>query len=140
MTDDDIEALGRDIIARQPFAADIGVELVALSLGKSELRLGLEARHTQHLGMAHGGVVATLADMALAFAGGPLMGEGSVTQEFKINYLRPGKGEALVARAEVVGSGRSQAVVRADVFAVSDGAEKLCATAQGTIMRAASRS
>ena len=67
--------------------------------------------------------------------GGP---ETLVVEE--IDEPTPGKGEALVARAEVVGSGRSQAVVRADVFAVSGGTEKLCATAQGTIMRAASRS
>lgn len=135
MTDDEVWTLGQDILARQPFSAELGVELVSLSLGKSELRLPLETRHTQHLGMAHGGVVATLADMALAFAGGPLMGEGSVTQEFKINFLRPGKGEALAAKAEVIGSGRNQAVVRADVFVTADGHEKLCATAQGTIMR-----
>jgi uncharacterized protein (TIGR00369 family) len=137
MTPEEAEAIGRDILARQPFSTALGVELVALEVGACELRLPLAERHTQHLGMAHGGVIASLADMALAFAGGLLMGEGSVTQEFKINFLRPGKGEALVARSEVIGSGRNQAVVRADVLSVDKGAEKLCATAQGTIMRAA---
>ncbi|MGR3364720.1 MAG: PaaI family thioesterase [Maritimibacter harenae] len=137
MTDDEVEAMGRDILARQPFSQMLGAELVSLALGRSELRMALEERHTQHLGMAHGGVISSLADMALAFAGGPMMGDGAVTQEFKINFLRPGTGDALVARAEVVGSGRSQAVVRSDVFVIRDGEEKLCATAQGTIARGA---
>lgn len=137
MTDAEIEAVGRDILARQPFSRDLGVEIVRLAKGRAELRLALHERHTQHLGMAHGGVVASLADMALAYAGGLLLGEGSVTQEFKINFMRPAMGEMLVARAEVVGSGKTQAVVRADVFVQADWAEKLCASAQGTIMRAA---
>lgn len=137
MTDAEIEKLGRDILARQPFSQNLGVEMVSMGVGRAELRLPIHDDLTQHLGMVHGGVIATLADMALAFTGGPVMGEGSVTQEFKINYLRPGKGDALVARGEVIASGRNQAVVRADVLVVDGGEEKLCATAQGTIMRAA---
>lgn len=59
----------------------------------------------------------------------------SLTLEFKINYLRPAKGVRLIARARVVGSGKTQAVCQCDVFAVADGEEKLCATAQGTIWK-----
>lgn len=137
MTDAEIEAFGRKILTQQPFSVLLGTEVLSMSHGKAELRVPLEERLTQHLGMAHGGAVASLADMALAFAGGPLMGDGAVTQEFKINYVRPGKGEALIGRGEVVAAGKSQAVVRADVFAVAGGEEKLCATAQGTITRSA---
>jgi uncharacterized protein (TIGR00369 family) len=56
-----------------------------------------------------------------------------VTSEFKINYLRPAVGERLLARAEAVHHGKSQAVCRCEVFAVQGGQEKLCAVAQGTI-------
>ena len=58
-----------------------------------------------------------------------------LTSEMKINYVRPGVGERLVARAEAVAVSRQQAVCRCDVFAVADGVEKLCAVAQGTIVR-----
>jgi uncharacterized protein (TIGR00369 family) len=57
-----------------------------------------------------------------------------VTSEYKINYLRPALGESLIARATVLYAGKSQAVCRCDVLAVTAGAEKLCATAQGTIV------
>lgn len=135
---DQVTDIGRALLARQAFSVELGVELVSLEMGgKAELRLDLKEHHMQHLGMAHGGVVATLADMGLAFAGGMVMGERAVTAEFKINYLRPGIGEALIARGEVVSAGRVQAVVRCDVFAVKDGEEKLCAAAQGTIMASA---
>jgi len=56
-----------------------------------------------------------------------------VTSEFKINYVRPALGDAIVARATAVYVGKNQAVCRCDVFAVDGGKESLCATAQGTI-------
>nr|WP_255553697.1 PaaI family thioesterase [Maritimibacter sp. DP1N21-5] len=115
----------------------LGVELVSIARGRSELRMPITNSHKQHMGFTHGGAVASLADMALAYAGGPMMGGGAVTQEFKINFLRPGIGETLIARGEVIGAGKMQAVVRADVLVLAEGAEKLCATAQGTIMKAA---
>jgi uncharacterized protein (TIGR00369 family) len=131
----DLGAFGRKVLAQQPFSQLVGIELDFLEMGRAGLSLKLRPEHLQQHGVAHGGVVATLADLGLAYAGGPLMGESAMTAEFKINYVRPGTGEKLVARAEVVAHGRAQAVVRCDVFAVTSGAEKLCATAQGTIAR-----
>ena len=55
------------------------------------------------------------------------------TSELKVNYLRPARGDWLVARAETLHCGRTQAVCRCEVYAVADGVEKLCAAAQGTI-------
>ncbi len=133
MSDAEIEALGRKILAAQPYSQSLGTKIVSMGMGRAELCIPIHDGLTQHLHMVHGGVIATLADMALAFAGGPIMGEGAVTQEFKINFLRPGKGDRLIARGMVVASGRTQAVVRADVFVVVAGEERLCATAQGTI-------
>jgi acyl-coenzyme A thioesterase PaaI-like protein len=55
--------------------------------------------------------------------------------EFKINLLRPAKGKSFVATAEVIKSGRTLTVARADVVSV-DEAEKreLIATMQATII------
>lgn len=83
----------------------------------------------------HGGVVSYAADNALTYAGGTMLDWAVVTSEFKINYLRPAVGERLIARAEAVYAGKSQAVCRCDVFMVVNGDEKLCAVAQGTIAR-----
>jgi uncharacterized protein (TIGR00369 family) len=81
-------------------------------------------------------VLAYLADNALTYAGGSVLGTACVTLEMKINYLKPGKGERLTARARVAGSGKQQAVCQCDVFAIDTaGEETLCAVAQGTIWK-----
>ncbi|RCW72730.1 PaaI family thioesterase [Pseudorhodoferax soli] len=128
-------AFGRQALASQPFSQLLGAELTALQAGVVELQLQLPltAQLQQQHGFAHGGVLSYLADNALTFAGGTALRVPVVTAEFKINYLRPGIGERLVARARAVHVGRSQAVCSCEVFALQDGAEKLCALAQGTI-------
>jgi uncharacterized protein (TIGR00369 family) len=130
-------AMGRDILAKQPFSVLLGAELAALAPGQVELQLALRPEHLQQNGFAHGGVVSYLADTALTFAGGTAMQVPVVTSEFKINYVRPAVGERLVARASADAVSKTQAVCRCEVFAVKDGAEKLCALAQGTIVRLA---
>lgn len=125
---------GRRVLAEQPFSVLIGSALDRLEAGQAELSLTLRDDHLQQHGFAHGGVVSYLADNALTYAGGTVLGD-SVTLEFKINYVRPAIGEKLIARARVKASGKSQAVCDCDVFAARDGAEKLCATAQGTIWK-----
>lgn len=124
--------LGRKILADQPFSVLLGTELTRFEKGHAELRLALRADHRQQHGFAHGGVVAYLADNALTYAGGSALGD-VVTLEMKINYVRPAVGEMLIARADVLSAGKTQAVCRCDVFTVMDGEEKLCAAAQGTI-------
>ncbi|MGA0611023.1 PaaI family thioesterase [Caldimonas sp. KR1-144] len=128
-------ALGREVLATQPFSVLLGAELAALSPGRCELAVELKPEFRQQHGFAHGGVVSYLADNALTYAGGTAMRVPVVTSEFKINYVRPAIGERLVARAQAVAVSKSQAVCRCDVFAIQGGDEKLCAMAQGTIAR-----
>ncbi len=125
---------GRRVLSEQPFSVLIGSQLEKLDDRGVELSLGLRPDHLQQHGFAHGGVVSYLADNALTYAGGTVLGD-SVTLEFKINYVRPAIGEKLIARAHVKAYGKSQAVCDCDVYALKDGAEKLCATAQGTIWK-----
>jgi uncharacterized protein (TIGR00369 family) len=130
-------AMGREILAKQPFSVLLGSELAALSPGKVDLQLALRPEHLQQNGFAHGGVVSYLADNALTYAGGTAMQVPVVTSEFKINYVRPAVGERLIARASADAVSKTQAVCRCEVFAVKDGVEKLCALAQGTIVKLA---
>jgi acyl-coenzyme A thioesterase PaaI-like protein len=52
-----------------------------------------------------------------------------------MNLLRPGRGTAALARAEVIKPGRSLVVVRADVACQQpDGSETLAATMLATMM------
>lgn len=126
-------AMGREVLAKQPFSVLIGAELAALSPGRCELHVPVTDNVKQQFGFVHGGVVSYAADNALTYAGGTALRVPVVTSEFKINYVRPALGERLVARAEAVHTGKNQAVCRCDVFVLKDGDEKLCAVAQGTI-------
>ncbi|WP_382324914.1 PaaI family thioesterase [Hydrogenophaga sp. UC242_50] len=126
-------AMGREVLAAQPFSRLIGAELAAFSKGHCELHVPIGESVKQQHGFVHGGVLSYAADNALTYAGGSALGLPVVTAEFKINYLRPAIGERLIARADAVHTGRTQSVCRCDVFVVKDGVEKLCAVSQGTI-------
>jgi uncharacterized protein (TIGR00369 family) len=133
----DMLAWGRQILASQPFSVLLGAELLSFSQGNAELKIPIKADLKQQHGFVHGGVISYAADNALTYAGGSALGQGVVTSEFKINYVRPAMGEFLVARASVVHCGKNQAVCRSDVYVSDKGTERLCATAQGTIARLA---
>ena len=126
---------GRRVLALQPFSKFLRAELVGFVDGCVELRIPIRTELEQHYGFVHGGVISSVADSALTFAGATCVGSAVVTSEFKINFTRPAKGDFLVARATVVHCGRTQAVCHCDVFASAGGVESLCATALGTIVR-----
>ena len=132
---DELLELGKQILASQPFSVLVGAELTAFSPGQVELTVPITPQLKQQHGFAHGGVISYAADNALTFAGGTALGPAIVTSEYKINYLRPAMGTALIARATVIHSSKSQAVCRCEIFMVDEGREELCAVAQGTIAR-----
>lgn len=126
-------AIGKQILAAQPFSVLVGARLTVWEPERTELVIPVRDELKQQNGFVHGGVVSYAADNALAFAGGAAFGQAVVTSEFKINYVRPAVGEKLIARASPVAVGRRQAVLRCDVYVVQGDEEKLCAVAQGTI-------
>jgi uncharacterized protein (TIGR00369 family) len=130
---------GQQVLESQPFSTLLGARLAEISEGKAVLEVPIRAELFQQDGFVHGGAVSYLADNALTFAGGSVLGPRVLTSEYKINYLKPARGRTLVARASVVQAGRRQAVCRCDVFAAgANGDETFCATAQGTIVSVAS--
>jgi len=121
----------------------IGASLTLIEPGVVEITLPYSQDLTQQNGYLHAGIVTTIADSACGYAAFTLMPEGSgvLSVEFKVNLLRPAKGDTFLARAEVIKPGRTLTVVRADVFATSGLEErKLVATMQGTMMRLPRRS
>lgn len=124
---------GRAVLARQTFSVLLGAELTAVTEDGVTLELPLREDLKQQHGFAHGGVLCYLADNALTYVAGSVLGPNVVTVDMKINYLRPGVGERLIARASVLSSTRSYAVTRCEVYVVRDGREAMCAAAQATI-------
>ena len=133
----DLLAFGCELLGRQAFSVLLGARLDAFEAGSAQLSLALAPALLQQDGFVHGGVLSYLADNALTYAGGSVLGR-VLTSELKINYLRPAvDAERLVAVATVVASGRSQAVCRCDIFLERAGQRELCAAAQGTIRKVA---
>jgi len=135
METSDLMVLGEAALASQPFSRFLGTELHAFGPGRAELRLRVRPELLQQHGFVHGGVLSYLADNALTFAGGSALGPDVVTAEYVMSYLRPARGELLIARATVLSAGKRRAVCRCDVFAVQGGEETLCAAAQGRLAR-----
>lgn len=132
----------RQSFAKQAIMGLIGGELTRVEPGVVEITLPYRADLTQQDGYVHAGIVATIADSACGYAAYSLMPPESevLAVEFKVNLMRPAKGELFLAHAEVIKPGRTLTVVRADVFATSGGERQLVATMQGTMMRLPRRS
>jgi uncharacterized protein (TIGR00369 family) len=123
--------------AKQTIMGLIGAELSRVEPGIIEITLPYRADLAQQHGYLHAGIVTTIADSACGYAAYSLMPPKSevLSVEFKVNLMRPAKGEMFVALAEVVKSGRTLTVVRADVLGVDHtGKRELVATMLGTMM------
>ena len=70
----------------------------------------------------HAGVTTSVLDSAAALSLLPA-GMYVLTTELKVNLLSPAQGDRLVAKGRVVKSGRTLAVCRANVFAVTDSSD-----------------
>ena len=126
----------RASFALQHAMALIRATLPVVEHGYTEIHLphwsGVEQQH----GFVHGGVVGMIADSAAGYAAMTMVPDGAsvLTVEYKMNLLAPADGEKLIARGKVVRPGRTLIVTQAEVFAVRDGVETLCALMQQTIM------
>lgn len=124
----------RRVLAEQPFSVLLGARITEYGDGAVTLEIDVRDELRQQHGFLHGGVVGYAADNALTFAAGSVNGGGVLTAGFSIDYLRPATGTTLRARARVVKAGRSRIICRCDLSTVEgDGAERLCAVAQGAI-------
>lgn len=121
-------------VGRSGFASWLAIEPIRIWEGESEAILDLRPEMTQHHGYAHGAIVGLMADNACAWAGASVAGD-VVTGGYTIDFLRPAKGERLRAKGQVIKAGKRQVVVRADVWAESEGEAPVhVAAAQATIV------
>jgi uncharacterized protein (TIGR00369 family) len=127
----------KDSFDKQIVMELIGGELTRVEPGVVEISLTYRSDLTQQHGYVHAGIITTIADSACGYAAYTLMPPNSdvLAVEFKVNLMRPAKGDTFVARAEVVKSGRTLTVVRADVHAITGDQRELVAIMQGTMMR-----
>jgi acyl-CoA thioesterase len=87
-----------------PFIDDLGIEFLDAPPGEGLVALQLLPRHLNSWHVAHGGVIMTMLDIAMAIAGRSLDpgAQGGVTVEMKTSFLQPGP-----AGARLIASGRA---------------------------------
>lgn len=119
---------------RIPFIEQIGCEMQRYENGEAEITLDVQDQHTNSFGVAHGGLMMTLLDVAMAHAARSLNldqpegGPGLVTIEMKTTFMRPGLGK-IRALGSVMHSTASMAFTEGKVL---DSKGRVCAHATAT--------
>ncbi|MBW8005318.1 MAG: PaaI family thioesterase [candidate division NC10 bacterium] len=91
-----------------PFLADFGIHCEELGSGYAVVRMKYDERYLRPGKYITGGMLMTLADIAIYYAILSVVGlkPMTVTNDFKMNFLRPAVGGDVLARAEVLKTGR----------------------------------
>lgn len=123
-------SLSRIVGRPVPFAELLGIRIAHREPGLARVELDTRTELMNSHGAAHGGVVMTLADIALAVAAMTLdpASRGAVTIELKVSFLSPGTGK-LVAEGRCLRAGKSLSFSEGEV---RDGEGNLVAKALGT--------
>lgn len=108
----------RKFLEQQEFMHLIGFDLQVIAEGRTEGWLKLEQKHKQQRGFAHGGLIATLADITAGFAAYTLVPEDHhvVTAELKVSYFLPAVGQQLHVIGWVLKQGKKINFCEAEVW------------------------
>ncbi len=109
-------------------------EIIKRGYFKSRVRI--KEHHRQQDDFIHAGVMATMADHTAGYSAFTIADENFqiLTIEFKINFLRPAFGDALVCRSRVIREGRQIIISESEVFDIRGEEETLAAKAMVTLM------
>ena len=120
------------LLADSPFQQLLGLRLDAFDPVAQTLTIrsiyGPNVERSAGTGQYHGGVIASLIDIAGDFALIAVLGYGVPTINFRVDYLRPATNTDLLAQARVRRAGRTIGVVDIDV---TDTSGRLIALGRG---------
>ena len=107
-------------LRNNPFQHFVGIEIIELGGGMSVLQLELKDHHFNLYGIPHGGVHATLLDIAMGTAASFPDNSGrevdSVTLNLSVDYIAPPTSKVLIAKGKVAKNGKSIAYCTAEIF------------------------
>ncbi|MGH2785808.1 MAG: PaaI family thioesterase [Actinomycetota bacterium] len=104
MLDPALEPAVRKRFGSSKFAQWMGLSLIGLGDGTSEVRLDLEPHHFNPGGIVHGGVLATLLDGCIGLALRTKLGmdKDHVTIDLNVQYISAMRAGALIGRGKAV--------------------------------------
>jgi acyl-CoA thioesterase len=121
-----------DKIKSDPFAGSLGIKFLEIKKGYSKVSLTIKQDMLNFHGIAHGGVIFSLADAAFGAAGNSY-GQTAVAMSMEINYRRPvAVGSILYAEAKEESFGKRTALYH---MTVTTDEGKLIASCHGTVYR-----
>ena len=106
-----------------------GIKLVELRDNYASCRVELVPEAINAQGMAHGGLIFSICDVAAGFSAASI-DRRCVTQAANIYFLRPAQGAYLIAKAEPIKVGKTISVIATKVY---DDMERLVAEATFSI-------
>lgn len=118
-------------LERDAFAKHLGIQIVEASPGYGKTAMDLTDILKNGAGIAHGGAVFTLADLALAVAANS-HGKLCLAVVSSIAFVKAGTGKTLYAEAREVSLGGKMATY---AVTISNDAGDTVATLQGTVYR-----
>ncbi len=110
----------------------LGFRLTEWKEGFARLEMPVRPEHRNTVGFLHGGVIASLLDIAGAVSGSFGTSEKfvSVTVNLNCNYLSPLRAESVIVEGELVRANKSLFFAQARLLDPEQ--KRLCATATGT--------
>lgn len=124
----------QDMLDIAPFHQWLGLKIKSCSEDGLELTMPWREEIISNpvLGAAHGGVLAALIDLTglytLVMLGTRATATATATADLRVDYHRPATGGPLIARGQVVKTGRQISVAEARIFGPDD---KLLASGRG---------
>ena len=128
MTQNTFDLVRRHFSTHDTFARHMGIELLEVKSGYAKAVMPLEAPQKNGVGLAHGGAIFGLADVAFGGASNAT-GEVALGIVASINYMSPGKTGPLTAEAKELHRTRKLGHYEICVF---DGNEALMAVCRAT--------
>lgn len=108
----------RESFNRQGFMRTLGAVLESVESGTVTITCAFDEGLTQQHGLLHGGVVASLVDVACGYAALSVMPPDRevLSVEFKVHFLNPARTDKVVAVGQVVQAGRTLTVCEGSVY------------------------
>lgn len=116
------EEIEKFFAAELPFFSSLGFAIESVEEGTASVRFLYDPKWTRPYGVINGGTLMALADVAtyMAIFGRLGIVPLAVTNELKMNFLRPAIGGDVLARAELLKVGRRIAYVAVQLFMEDD--------------------
>ncbi len=106
----------RDFMRTIPFNEHLGIEVMEAHSDGMTIRCAVRPEMRNGHGVLHGGVIATMADVAVGVALKPrIAGRKATTIDLKVNYLKPVVEGSLWARCYLVRVGKRLITGRVDL-------------------------